>query len=341
MYLKISLVTAAIFVFVACSDEKGTERKGKVIPVKVMEVAVSRTANARNYIGTVEESVAVSLSFSVAGTVERILAREGERVRKGRLLATLDSATAENSYRMMLAKLQQARDAYDRLEKVHRNGSLPDIKFVEVETGLRQAESMTAIAKKNLDDCRLYAPRDGVIASLFVEEGGGAMPGVTAFRLVSVDKVNVKIPVPESEIGGITAGQTARIETPALGNAAFSGKVEMKGVAANVVSHTYEVKVGVDNPDARLMPGMVCKVFLSSDDATDEIVVPNLTIRIAHDGSRFVWIVEGNAARRRFVKTGGLRDEGVAIVEGLAAGDKVIVEGFAKVSEGMNVSIER
>ncbi|MDR2466872.1 MAG: efflux RND transporter periplasmic adaptor subunit [Prevotellaceae bacterium] len=340
-HLTISLATAAIITVAACSGEKGTERKAKIIPVKVMEVAVSRTANTRNYIGTVEESVAVSLSFSVAGTVERIHAREGERVRKGQLLAALDTATAANSYRAMFAKLQQARDAYERLEKVHRNGSLSDIKFVEVETGLRQAESMTAIAKKNLDDCCLHSPRDGVLASRFVEAGGGAVPGATAFKLVSVDRVNVKIPVPESEIGRIARGQTARIETPALDNAVFAGLVDMKGVEANLVSHAYEVRIAVANPDERLMPGMVCKVFLSDDGATDEIVVPNLSIRIAHDGSRFVWLAEGDAARRRFVKTGGLRDGGIAIVDGLSAGDKVIVEGFAKVSEGMKVSIVR
>jgi RND family efflux transporter MFP subunit len=338
-YFTTGLATAIIFAVAACSGNRGTERKEKIIPVKVMDVAVSRTANTRNYIGTVEESIAVSLSFSVAGTGERIFAREGEHVRKGQLLATLDTATAANSYVMMFAKLQQARDAYERLEKVYRNGSLSDIKFVEVETGLRQAESMTAIAKKNLDDCRLYSPRDGVLASRFVEAGGSAMPGVPVFKLVSVDRVNVKIPVPESEIGGIVRGQTARIETPALDNAVFTGRVDMKGVAANLVSHTYEVRIDVDNPGERLMPGMVCKVFLASDVATDEIVVPNLSIRIAHDGSRFVWIAEGDAARRRVVKTGGLRDGGIAIVEGLSAGDRVIVEGFAKVSEGMKVSI--
>ncbi|MDR1880688.1 MAG: efflux RND transporter periplasmic adaptor subunit [Tannerellaceae bacterium] len=332
------LAALVMFLFAACSGEKGAEKQEKIIPVKVMTVAVLQTENSRNYVGTVEESVAVSLAFSTAGTVEQVFVSEGPRVEKGTLLATLNTATAEHSYRMMLAKEQQTQDAYNRLAQVHENGSLPDIKFVEVETGLQQAKSMAAVAKKNLDDCRLYAPRSGMIASRTVEAGSSAMPGVPAFKLVSVDKVNVKIPVPENEIGKIVKGQHARMEVTALDNAVFTGKVEMKSVAANAMSHTYEVKIGVDNPQAELMPGMVCKVSIADDAETARIVVPNRAIRISADGRPYVWLADGNVARRRFVKTGGLNDNGIVVVDGLSVSDSVIVEGFQKVSEGMRVS---
>jgi len=327
----------AICVFAACSNEKRTEKREKIIPVKAMEIAVSQATGTRNYVGTVEESTAVSLAFSGMGTVEQVYVPEGQRVRKGQLLAALNTTTAENSYQMMLAKQQQAQDAYDRLVKVHENGSLPDIKFVEVETGLQQAKSMTAVAKKNLDDCYLYAPCDGVIANRSVETGSSAMPGVAAIKLVSVDKVNVKISVPENEIGKIIVGQQAKMEVPALNNAVFTGKIGMKGVVANAISHTYEAKIEVNNPQMQLMPGMVCKVFLANDAETSEIVVPNRTIQIAADGRHYVWLSDDNVAKRRFVKTGGFNDNGIVIVEGLSAGDKIIVEGFQKVSEGMKI----
>jgi RND family efflux transporter, MFP subunit len=241
-YSKLGVAVLAICVITACSNEKKAENREKIIPVKVMPVETRHATSLQNYIGTVEESMAVSLAFSSMGTVEQVFVSEGQRVRKGQLLAMLDTATANNSYQMILAKQQQAQDAYDRLLKVHEQGSLPDIKFVEVETGLQQAKSMTAVAKKNLDDCRLCAPRDGLIATRSIEAGSSAMPGVPAFKLVSVDKVNVKISVPENEIGKIAEGQTAEIEVPALDNAVFTGKIEMKGVAANIMSHMYEAK---------------------------------------------------------------------------------------------------
>jgi RND family efflux transporter MFP subunit len=339
VYFKLALATLAICFFVACSNEKGKEKQEKIIPVKVIEITATNTARTQNYIGTVEESTAVSLAFSSMGTVDQVYVSEGQRIKKGQLLATLNIATAENSYKMMLAKQQQAQDAYDRLVKVHENGSLPDIKFVEVETGLQQAKSMTAVAKKNLDDCRLYAPRDGVIASRNIEVGSNILPGVAAFKLVSIEKVNVKISISENEIGKIVEGQSAKVEIPALDNAVFDGKIEMKGVTANAITHTYEAKVGINNPQAQLMPGMVCKVFIADDAEAAEIVVPNRTIQIAADGKHYVWIAAGNVAKRQFVKIGGLNDNGIVITEGLSVGDNLIVEGFQKVSDGMKIVV--
>jgi RND family efflux transporter MFP subunit len=340
-YFIHSAILLAIAGLSGCGSESGdAPETTKIIPVKVTTLAPSAATTGRNYVGTVEASVAVSLAFSSMGTVEQVYVSEGQRVRKGQLLATLNTATAENSYQMMLAKQQQAQDAYDRLVKVHENGSLPDIKFVEVETGLQQAKSMTAVAKKNLDDCRLYAPHDGVIASRSVEAGSSALPGVAVFQLVSVDRVKVKIAVPENEIGKIAEGQTVRLVVPAFDNAVFTGKIEMKGVVANAISHTYEAKIGINNPQTQLMPGMVCKVFLAGNTETAEMVVPNRTIQIAADGRKYVWLADSNVARRRFVETGGLNDNGVVVVKGLSAGDRLIVEGYRNVSEGMKIKTD-
>jgi RND family efflux transporter MFP subunit len=351
-------MVAALFM-TACTGKPAVEKQEKIIPVKVITVETGRAPSLqRTYVGTVEESVAVSLAFSSMGTVEQVFVSEGQRVRKGQLLATLNTATAENSYQMMLSKQQQAQDAYDRLVKVHDAGSLSEIQFVEVETGLQQAKSMTAVAKKNLDDCQMYAPRDGVIAARNIEVGSSAMPATAAFKLVSVDKVFVKIPVPENEIGDIQIGQEATIEvgalramivvgalraTPLQDNAVFLGKIEQKGISANAMSHTYEVKIGVNNPQSKLMPGMVCKVETGhapslQDNDRSEIVVPNRTIQISADGRHFVWLADGNVAKRQFVKTGGLHDNGIGIVDGLSSGDKLIIEGLSKISEGMRIN---
>jgi RND family efflux transporter MFP subunit len=334
----------AVLALAGCSNKPVPEVKEKVIPVKTLRVAASTVNSETNYVGTVEESTSLSLSFSVMGTVEQVFVSEGQKVNKGQLLATLNTATAQNSVDAAQASVRQAQDAYDRLSKLHDNGSLPDIKFVEVETGLQQAKSMLAVMEKNLDDCRLFAPRNGVIVTRSVEVGESATPGIVAFKLVSIDKVNVKISVPENEIGSVRTGQEASIAVPALDNAVFTGKIKMKGIAANALSHTYEVKIGVDNNvGARhalpLLPGMVCKVSLAADSSATAFVVPNSAIRISPDGKRFVWLAKDNAARRCFVKTGSLTNDGIVVTEGLPAGSEIIVEGFQKVSEGMKISI--
>jgi RND family efflux transporter MFP subunit len=338
---KFSLIIVAQAVMVtACTGNKEPEQREKVIPVKVITVAPTSVVAERSYVGTVEESFALGLSFTGNGTVESVYVVEGQQVAKGQLLAVLSNSTAQNSVDVAEASLRQAEDAYERMKKLHDNGSLPDIKFVEVETGLQQAKALAAVARKNLADCRLYAPRSGVIAERSIEPGANILPGMSAFKLITVDKVDVKISVPENEISSTAVGQTATVEVPALDGKTFTGKVTTKGVSANALSHTYEVRIGLENTRLQLMPGMVCKVRLQSGSQTAGIVAPCSAVQVAHDGKYFVWIADGNTVKRRFVQTGALSNQGVEIVSGLSVGELLVVEGSNKVGEGMQISVE-
>ena len=337
----ISLAALTTLSLTNCGNRQTTKPVAKIIPVKVMNIGFSDLSHGRNYVGTVEESTAVSLAFSGMGTVERVLVSEGERVRKGQLLAVLNSGTAQNAHNAAKATLNQAQDAYDRLKPLHEKGSLTDIKWVEVETGLDQAKAMEAIAKKSVEECNLYAPMNGVIAKRSIEEGVNVMPGLSAFKLVSIEEVNINVSVPENEIGSVKIGQSAMVTVPALGNNEYKGVVYRKGVEANPISRAYPIKIKIDNPNLELMPGMVCKVFMQNetDDNGQKIVIPNRSVQISPDNKRFVWLADGNTAKRRFITVGSLSDYGVIVESGLSEGDKLIVEGYTKISEGMKVSI--
>ncbi|NMC99264.1 MAG: biotin/lipoyl-binding protein, partial [Bacteroidales bacterium] len=115
------------------------------------------------YCGTLEEYESIPLCFSVIGIVSKVFVREGDKVKAGQLLATLDEANYKNLYDMAAAKEKQAEDAYNRLKRMYKNDSLPEVKMIEVETGLKEARSATAIALKNLKSCALYATTDGMI----------------------------------------------------------------------------------------------------------------------------------------------------------------------------------
>jgi len=341
-YLQYTVTVVVSLLFIACSNSKNTENQEKTVPVRTLTVFSDDSSLTRQtYVGSIEESAAVALSFAVAGTVEQVLVAAGQKVTKGQLLATVNTTTAQNAFDAAQATLSQAQDAYNRLVKLHENGSLPDIKFVEVETGLQQAKSMAAITRKALDDCRLYAPQSGMIASCNIEAGANVLPGVQAIKLVAIEKVYAKIFVSENEIGSIHEGQTATLSVAALDNAVFTGKTEQKGIAANPISHTYEVKIGIANTQKNLLPGMVCNVTIDNVSShPTSIAVPNRCIKVAADGKRYVWLVKDGVASRRYITTGGLTDSGIEVIEGLTAGEQVITDGFLNIGEGMRVKIE-
>jgi len=321
-----------------CGNRQSVEPTPKVIPVRVMNIGVSDLSRGQNYVGMVESSYSVSLGFSGMGSVERVLVSEGERVRKGQLLAVLNSGTAQNAYNAANATLNQAQDAYDRLKPLHERGSITDIQFIEVQTGLEQAKAMVAIARKSVEDSRLYAPMNGVISNRSIHEGVNATPGLSAFNLVAIDEVDVKVSVPESEISDIRVGQSATIAVSALGGREFSGAVNRIGVVGNPISRTYEVRIRLRNTQLELMPGMVCRVFLEQPDHAEGIVVPNRAVQISYDNRHFVWLANGNTASRRFITVGSLSNLGVIVENGLREGDRLIVEGYQKVSEGMRIT---
>ena len=329
-------ISLLIILLMSCSGQKDKSTEERVIPVKVVEITGSSLVDGQNYVGTVEEMSASSLSFQVMGNVQEILVREGQKVHKGQLLALLNRATLQDTYDASRASLVQAQDAYDRMKTLYENKSLPEIKWVEVQSKLQQAQSMESIARKNLEDASLYAPFDGVIGKRNVEAGENVQPGKPVFTLLDVGTVNIKIAVPEKEIPFIDHRKAA-ITVAALGGRLFEGMVTEKGITANPVSHTYEARIKLDNRYGALLPGIVCRVRVEDKDRVTTISLPNNVIQLSHTGERYVWYLRDGKAKAVTVRIGELTDNGVQITDGLSEGDLVITDGYQKVSEDMKV----
>jgi RND family efflux transporter MFP subunit len=328
-------------VAVSCSSETANEQKTDVnVKVKVMKVEASAVGVGQSFSGTVEESSGSSLSFAASGTIKSIAVSSGQRVSKGQLIATLDDVTYRNALQAAAATLEQANDAYDRLKLLHENGSLPDIQWVEVQSKLKQAQSSYEISQKSLADTKLYAPFSGYISEKNVEVGQNVMPGLSVVKLVNIENVKVTISVPETEISNVTKGSTVEIEVPALDNQTFTGRIDEKGVVANSLSRSYEVKAVVANHNGVLLPGMICNLLLQSDKVNDNaIVLPCNIIQLDSSNHNFVWAAVNGKAVRKNVELGKFIDDKVVISSGVSVGDEIIIEGQQKVSDGMQITV--
>ena len=313
------------------------------LKVKVTEIGSTDAASNPSYIGTIGESQAIPLSFLTSGTVEKVMVDEGQRVRKGQLLAVLNDENYRNTWQIASSKESQTQDAFNRLEPVYKKGSLPEIKYIEIKTGLEQARSMASMAEKSLKDCKLYAPTDGMIGKRMIEPGMSIIPGNPSFRLVKIEKVKVSFPVPENEITGIVKGQKTSIRVSAIGDRQFEGSVDEIGVLSNPLSHTYMVKVILDNPDNLLKPGMVCSVQLSNPELTNRIIIPMSAVQLDPKGDKFVYTANTGTgkAEKKPVVAGPLTGNGVVITGGLVNGDLLITDGYQKITENSLIQILR
>lgn len=336
---KYVIMASLVIGLAGCGNQE--VRKNEPVKVKVQTVQAQPIQGVQGFSGTIEEMTGSTLSFSVSGTLTQIRVVAGQRVRQGELIATVDDATLQNTYTAAVAALEQAEDAYARMKQLHDNNSLPEIQWTEVQSKLKQARSTEQIAKKNMKDSRLYAPFSGVIAEKNVEVGQNVMPGSPVVRLVGVSQVKVCISVPENEIAHIQIGQPARIRVSALDNRVFEGKIVEKGIAANQLSRSYEVKALVKNETGELMPGMICEMEVQRGQTREGILLPANIIQLDDTNRQFVWVNRSGKAAKKYVTVGELGSRGVFITSGLAAGDEVLVEGQQKVSENMNITVEK
>ena len=345
------MLLAATIMLAGCSEQK--ESTVKAVKVRTLTVEASQGGDAQGYSGTIEEESGTVLSFASVGTLRSVGVDEGQMVRQGQLIATIDETSLQSAYEAALAAKEQALDAEERMRLLHDAGSLPEIKWIEVQTQVRQAVSAEKMAKKALTDTRLYAPFSGYIAEKQAEAGQSVAPGVPIVKLVRIDRVKVNISVPEEEISQIRTGQPLQVSVSALGGKTFEAKVTEKSVTADALSRSYEVKGIISNPQHELLPGMIAEVTttaegdLKSPDSrvadlksATTVTLPAEIIQIDADNRPFVWTVVDGKAQRTYVTLGQNIGDNVQIAEGLKAGDKVICEGQQKVSNGLEVESE-
>ena len=320
------------------SSCRHAEKAEKSDPVKVSIITIDtvRSGLVRTYVGEVEEKMSLSLSFPVGGKVEKVRVHEGDFVREGQLLVTVNTATARNAYNSAKAQLDQAEDAYRRLKMVYDQGSLAEVKWVEMLTVLEKARSMEQIAKKQLDDCELYAPASGVIGRCNAQVGVGLLPGEPAVTLLDVSEVTVTFSVPEDEISSMPIGRETNIIIPALNDMLIKGKITEKSITSNPVTHSYKVKIALPNANKKLLPGMVCKVVVDHPNQ-DGFVIPAGCVQTRPEGL-CVWVVNKGKPERRLIQTASYVANGVLVIDGLHQDDTVIVEGQQKLFTGAEIT---
>ncbi len=311
------------------------------VPVVTHEVKSEVCETNLRYSGTIEPSQTIPLNFQVSGIVEKVYVEAGDEVKKGQLLASVEKANPKSIYDMNLAKYNQAKDAYDRLKTVYEKGSLPEIKWVEMETNLEQAKSSLEVSKNNLENCDMRAPEAGVIGRRNIEPGMSAIGLSTApIELVKIRTVYVKISVPENEIGKIRKGDKAKFLVSALNSKTFEGSLTNISPVADAISRTYEAKISVQNPNLELKPGMVCDVMLNIKSLKEAVVIPYQSVSKDSDGKTYVYLIDKstNQARKQIVQTGNYVGNDLEILAGITPGQLIVKEGKEKLSDKRIIS---
>ncbi|HET7371958.1 MAG TPA: efflux RND transporter periplasmic adaptor subunit, partial [Gemmatimonadaceae bacterium] len=251
------------------------------VPVVIETVTPSTRASSTTASGIVQANTSVDVAFQVPGTVVKVGPDEGQSVRAGQEIATLDPTDYRLAVEQASAQADRAARDRDRNQPLLASGGIAPADMDHFESGARPSAAAADLAKKRLADTHLAAPISGIIARRAVEVGATVAPGQPAFTIVDLDPVRVRIGVPEADVGHVPEGAAATVRIPAL-DASFTGRVSLIGVVADPTTRSYTVEVSVPNPARRLRAGMVAEATITTGQTTTAMMVP--ASAVVHDG---------------------------------------------------------
>jgi RND family efflux transporter MFP subunit len=367
--LPLIILVPACFVLLSCGGESDplpdvTQR------VKYFVVGEEATGQSRRISGKLAASNSSPLGFGVNGAVAKVIVSQGDVVRQGQLLATLDQVPFRLSVEQARAQLNGARakatetkQLYDRIFELSQKGVTSQ---AEVDTAtanhsvalgtLRSAQSDLDRKERDLSLSELTAPFSGTIAVRSIDPFQDISVGQEAFVLQTADLLDVEVRVPETLIRDVDYGQVVQVTFPILDGVVVSGVVDEIGSTAES-GNAFPVRIRVSPTDVDLHPGMTASVTFNFDeylDGRNVYLIPLSAIAIEigvisnarapdEDSSQrtapvFV-IGPDNQLQVREIAVGDLRGNQLEVYDGLEPGEKIVSAGVAFLREGMTVEL--
>ncbi|WP_460963581.1 efflux RND transporter periplasmic adaptor subunit [Spirosoma litoris] len=312
------------------------------IPVVVSRVSYSSTSNQLMLSGSTEAETTVNLGFMVSGKLNRVTIQEGQTIRAGQLIASIEPTDYQLGVTIANANVARVQDEYNRLTILKERGSVTPSDYEKAVTGLEEVKARQQLAAKNLKETKLVSPISGIVARKGANPGEIIPQGQPLFQIADIQPIKVRVSVPESEVGQLRLGQTAQVSIPALGQT-FTGKVSLIGAVADPASRAYSVKIDLANPALKIRPGMIADARLPSSQRSQSLVIPGNAVQRDADGSTYVFIVDvpKNQVFKRKITIGQVYASDVQITSGLAANDLIVTGGAQKLQDGASVQFNQ
>ncbi|MDC1105211.1 efflux RND transporter periplasmic adaptor subunit [Prolixibacteraceae bacterium] len=291
------------------------------------------------FYGVLKEVEDVKLSFRLAGPVASITLKEGQKVRKGQVLARMDKRDYELQYRATKAEYDQVKGEVTRLKAMYKSHNLSDNDYEKAIAGEKQMKVKLDAAKNALNDVVITAPFDGVVQKVFVSSGEMVSAGMPIITLVNTSGLKVQASVPFATILEKEHFTSFYCKSSYYAEKQFPldyiGST-MKPEANKLYAMWFYLERMTEYP---LVSGMNVQVTLCSENRDlDQVVIPAKAC--IHDQKDcFVFCYENGHAIKHKVELVSVKPTGDALVRGIAPKDTVITAGLKDLRDGMNVSL--
>jgi RND family efflux transporter MFP subunit len=333
--LRSAVCSAAAAILAGCGSKAEEPAKTVAAPpplVEVVSVVSGNSAGTVRASGLLAYKRETALGFGTPGEIETLTVDEGDRVAAGQTLATLRKTTSGADASEAALARQTAEQNFERISRLHASGAASQVDLDNARLALERARERIAIV----------APASGVILQRNAERGQMVSAGQPVLMLGEANTgLIVKASLASSEVTRIRLGDP--VEVQVRGRDPLSGKVARIPARTADGSGAFEIEVQIDQPQG-LRSGEVAEVLIrsavASSDTTKSFTVPAIALIDARADQGIVFVVDAEGkARSRAVETGGVTDDGVVVLKGIAEGDRVITRGASMVRDGDQVRV--
>ena len=343
--MKIKLIVSGIFLLLigaGCKDSTEQIQERKITRVKTITVTRQKVSMPIHRSGVLSTSSKARLSFKIGGLVDRLFVDEGEAVKRGQLLASLNLAEIRAQVNLARSSYQKAQRDLQRIQKLYEDSVATLEQKQDLKTALDVAEANLRIAEFNLRHSQIFAPANGRILKRFAEENELVAPGNPIYYFGSSEEnFIVRLGVTDHDIVRLQIGDSALVSFDTYPGKLFPALVTEIAEAGDALSGTFEIEITLTNYAERLISGFVARVEIFPSKQESYFMLPLQSLVEADLDKGFVFVAgeSDSIVYKTPVSVGPIIQDRVTVTSGLVTGQKVVVEGSAYLSDRSLVEI--
>lgn len=326
---KISLLEKSI------QTEIGSVEKS--IKVKTVTLTAAPFVNYADLTGNVQSDDVISITPEASGNITHILVSEGDKVKKGDILAKLNTTKLERDIKELKLNLALVTTKFQKQEALWNQKIGSEIQFIEAKSQKEQLEQKVASLNALLELSRIEAPFDGIVDRIFQNVGEMATPQQPFGTIVNLDNMYIAAELSESFLSKVEPKSKVKVAFPII-DEEKTATITQIGNVINKDSRSFRIKIDITNHDHRIKPNMTAVISIINFSVDSAITVPSILVKKDFKGD-YIYTVKNNKAKKLYIETGFNTGNTTVVTKGLYAGQKIITDGYAQVVDGVNVAI--
>nr|MBI1231733.1 efflux RND transporter periplasmic adaptor subunit [Cytophagales bacterium] len=286
--------------------------------------------------GSVLSKKNVNISAEVVGRVQKVTAVEGMRMRKGQELISIDAESIERNIDELKSQLELATTIFEKQQRLWNQQIGTEVQFLEAKNRMENLQKSLSSLTLQKDKTSVRAPFDGTVETVMVRLGELVQPGSSMINFVGESDLYVEGDVSEKYVGVLQQGDSVEVVFPSI-NKELETKVTAIGAVINPNNRTFKVEVFLPRLEL-VKPNMISVLRINDYQNQNAVIVPSYLILQDNQGD-YVFVVEDEVAKKRYITRGMTQGDETEILEGLQGGETLIDKGFREVGNNARVKI--